>query len=41
MGADITEAEVESEVFEHADAAEDAEIAATAGDVTPSLNKES
>lgn len=41
IGADITEAEAESEVFEGSDAKADAQIASAAADVTPSLNKES
>ncbi len=41
IGADIAEAGMETEVFEHSSPESDAAIAATAADVTPLINKES
>ncbi len=41
IGADIAEAGMETEAYEHSSAEGDAEIAATAADVTPSITKES
>ncbi len=40
LGAEISEAEQETEAFVHADSVGDAEIAAAAGDVTPGLSRE-
>jgi branched-chain amino acid transport system permease protein len=40
IGADITEAEAETTTFDHSDAKTDAQIAASAAGVTPSLSEE-